>query len=67
MSGRFVGEQRTDYEGEPEKNRDLQDSLKSYVTDVHGPFRTRWGAMRAMREQKRREKDRLYFTRIFKL
>jgi hypothetical protein len=67
MSGRFTGEKSITYSQDDEKVRDTLNSKKSYATDVHGPYRSKWGAMRAMHEQKRKEKDSIYFTRVFKL
>jgi hypothetical protein len=67
MSGLFAGEKNMTYAIEDDKLRDTINSKKSYMTDVHGPYRTHWGAMRAMRELKRKSKENIYFTRIFKL
>ena len=37
------------------------------VTILHGPFKTRFRAIRAMRNRKRKDKYRSYYTKIYKM
>jgi hypothetical protein len=67
MSGLFAGEKNLSYSIEDDRLRDTMNSQKSYMTDVHGPYRTRIGAKRAMRELKRNSKENIYFTHIYRL
>lgn len=41
--------------------------LNNCTTAVHGPFRNKRQARRALREQKREQGDQVYFTGIYRL
>jgi hypothetical protein len=67
LSAHYIPSEHIEKINEELNENEYFDVNEECITILHGPFKTRFRAIRAMRNRKRKDKYRSYYTKIYKM